>query len=163
MTVCTSASQGSITSVAMGQIATARPPLRLGTILGSCIGLAVYHPRLRIAALAHIVLPDSAGREGAPGKFADTALPYMLRLLAAEGAPSAGLMAKLAGGANMFQSTGPMQIGDANVRAITALLQSMHVQLAGSHVGGNGGRRVTLDPASGEMTVEIVGQPPVFV
>ncbi len=36
--------------------------------------------------MAHIVLPESAGRDGAPGKFADTAVPHMLELLREQGA-----------------------------------------------------------------------------
>jgi chemotaxis protein CheD len=148
------------TLVGMGQIAVGRAPDRMKAILGSCIGLVLYHARLQTAAMAHIVLPDSAGRPGAAGKFADTAIPEMLRLLRELETPSHGLTAKLAGGGNMFGSTGPLQIGDANAEAVARVLKSIGIVSVSREVGGTKGRRVVFDCASGEMTVECAGQPP---
>jgi len=54
---------------------------------GSCVGLALYHPRLKTGALAHIVLPTASGRGALPGKFADTALPQLLAEFARAGIP----------------------------------------------------------------------------
>jgi chemotaxis protein CheD len=108
-----------------------------------------------------VVLPSSSGRTAATaGKFADTAIPEMLRLLAADGVPQAGLIAKIAGGANMFGSgaTG-MQIGEGNVAAITAKLAAENIRIVAKHVGGAKGRRMTVDCESGIVQVEIVGTP----
>jgi chemotaxis protein CheD len=109
--------------------------------------------------MAHIILPESAGRDGAPGKFADTAVPQMLAVLREQGLPTAGLTAKLAGGANMFNGSGPLQIGDANAKAVAAALQKAGIRVAGQDVGGTHGRRVDFDCANGEMTVQCAGQP----
>ena len=147
------------TLVGMGQIAAGRAPQRMKSVLGSCIGLAIYHPRLKTGAMAHIVLPDSAGRDGTPGKFADTAVPGMLQLLKELGAPAHGLTAKLAGGANMFAGSGPLQIGDANAKAVAQKLKGFGIPVAGEDIGGTKGRRVVFDCASGQMTVECAGQP----
>jgi chemotaxis protein CheD len=105
-------------------------------------------------------MPDSAGRAGAPGKFADTAIPRLLELLHELGASAHGLTAKLAGGANMFGTSGPLQIGCANVDAVTKALQAAGIRIAAQDVGGTRGRRVTFDCAGGEMIVESPGQPP---
>ena len=147
------------TSVGMGQISTCKVPDRTKAVLGSCIGLVLYHPRLKTGAMSHIVLPESAGRDGTPGKFADTAIPEMVKMLGQLGTPVHGLTAKFAGGANMFGSSGPLQIGEANAKAVTQGLQSIGVQVVGQDVGGAKGRRVTFDCESGEMTVECAGQP----
>lgn len=157
------AADAAATNVGMGQLAVRRPPGLLTSILGSCLGVALYHPRLKLAGLAHVVLPDSGGRSGTPGKFADTAIPQLVEALAAEGALVAGLVAKIAGGASMFNTSGPIQIGEANIQAVLQLLRAANVHVAGSHVGGNQGRRVTVDPATGQMTVEIVGAAPVVL
>ena len=159
MATLTASNTSKETLVGMGQIAAGRAPERMKTVLGSCIGLAIYHPRLKTGAIAHVVLPDSAGRGGAPGKFADTAVPEMLKLLKELGAPPHGLTAKLAGGANMFGGSGPLQIGDANAEAVVRALRSIGIQAAGQDVGGTKGRRVTFDCTSGEMTVECAGRP----
>ena len=147
------------TMVGMGQIAAGEPPQQLKAIIGSCIALALYHPRLKKGFLAHIVLPDSAGRPGTPGKFADTAIPKMLELFKEWGVPAHGLMAKVAGGANMFGSSGPLQIGDANIEAVAHALGSAGIRITARDVGGSRGRRVTFYCENGEMTIESAGQP----
>lgn len=147
------------TLVGMGQIAAGRPPERMRAVLGSCIGLAIYHPRLKTGAMAHVVLPDSAGRGGPPGKFADTAVPEMLRQLGRLGVPAAGLAAKMAGGANMFNGSGPLQIGDANAQAVLQALRAAGIRVLAQETGGTCGRRVTFDCAGG-LSVECTGQPP---
>ncbi len=146
------------TLVGMGQIAAGKAPERMKSVLGSCIGLAIYHPRLKTGAMAHIVLPDSAGRDGAPGKFADTALPQMIKMIKELGAPAHGLTAKFAGGANMFSGSGPLKIGDANAQAVVLALNKAGIRIAGQNVGGTKGRRVVFDCTNGQMTVECAGQ-----
>jgi chemotaxis protein CheD len=145
--------------VGMGQIAVGQSPQRMRAILGSCIGVALYHPGRKTGVMAHVVLPDSAGRAGIPGKFADTAVPQMLELLRKQGMPTYGLTAKLTGGANMFNGSGPLQIGDANAVAVAAALKKVGIRVTAQEVGGTHGRRVDFDCASGEMIVQCVGQP----
>jgi len=146
--------------VGMGQIVAAPSPARLRAVLGSCVGVAIHCPRRRLGVLAHVVLPDSSGRSDSPGKYANTAVPEMLRALTRAGAPTSGLAAKLAGGASMFGHEGPLQIGDANVQAVVEALQKAGGRVAARDVGGRVGRRVTLDCETGQFTIEIVGQPP---
>jgi chemotaxis protein CheD len=145
--------------VGMGQLAAGRAPQRLRAILGSCIGLALYHARRQTGVLAHIVLPDSAGRDGAPGKFADTAVPQMLAMLREQSVPTCGLTAKLAGGANMFHGSGPLQIGEANAAAVAAALERAGLRVAAQDVGGARGRHIDFDCASGVMIVQCAGRP----
>jgi chemotaxis protein CheD len=145
--------------VGMGQITAGRAPQRMRAILGSCIGVVLYHPGRNTGIMAHVVLPTSAGRNGAPGKFADTAVPQMLAVLRERGLAADGLTAKLAGGANMFNGSGPLQIGDANAAAVAAALKKAGIRITGQDVGGTHGRRVDFDCASGEMTIQCAGQP----
>ena len=145
--------------VGMGQIAAGQAPQRMRAILGSCVGLALYHPGRKTGVMAHIVLPESAGRDGAPGKFADSAVPHMLALLRKQGMPVHGLTAKFAGGANMFNGSGPLQIGNTNADAVAKVLKNAGIRVVGQDVGGTRGRRVEFDCASGKMTIQCAGQP----
>jgi len=144
--------------VGMGQIVADGVGMRMRAVVGSCIALVLYHPRLKTAAMAHIVLPESAGRAGTPGKFADTAIPSMLAMLKERNTPAPGLTARLAGGANMFGNSGPLRIGEANVEAVAGALRSAGIPIVGQDVGGSQGRRVAFDCSSGEMTVERAGE-----
>ncbi len=163
MACCTAVDRADQQSVGMGQILFARRPGRLTAVLGSCVGVALYHPRLHLGCLAHVVLPDSAGRSGTPGKFADTAVPYMIRQLEQLGANRNALVARLTGGACMFGASGPLQIGDANVEAARRLLGEAGIRLAAAHVGGTKGRRVTLDSETGNVLVQIAGYPAISI
>ena len=108
--------------------------------------------------LAHVILPDSHGRpQAAPGKFADTAVPHMLKLLDLAGAPASGLVAKLSGGANMFGHQGPLQIGAANGEAVVRALADAGINVAAQDIGGNQGRRISLDCTTGDVLIEIAG------
>jgi chemotaxis protein CheD len=150
-------------TVGMGQVCLAHGFGQLTAVLGSCIGVTLHHPGACFAAMAHVVLPSASGRPGHPGKFADTAIPYMLELLRNEGVSTAGLVVRIAGGASMFGAKGPMQIGASNAEAVIAALTKARLPLAAQHVGGNQGRRVTLDAASGLLSIEIAGKPPVAI
>jgi chemotaxis protein CheD len=159
MVSCAAEETSTDTTVRMGQIVIAREPLRLTSILGSCVSVSLYHSRLRLGAMGHIVLPDSAGRTSLPGKCADTAIPHMLRQLQQHGASPAGLVVKLAGGSRMFAASGPLQIGEANVEAVTRALRAAGLAITAADLGGTKGRRITLDCSSGKLIVEIIGQP----
>jgi len=149
--------------VGMGQAAVAPAGGALQAVLGSCIGLAIYHPRLKRSALAHVVLPDSHGNNTCPAKFADTAVPHLVALLAAEGVPAAGLVAKITGAASMFGNSGPIQIGESNIAAVKAALQKARISIAGEDLGGGKGRRMRVDGDSGRATVEVVGRPSLVI
>jgi chemotaxis protein CheD len=147
-------------SVGMGQLLVAQGPDQLIAILGSCIGVALFHPRSKIAALAHVVLPHSHGREGLPAKFADTAIPEMLAQMREAGAGRHGIVARITGGSSMFKTSGPLQIGVQNLEAVEAALKLAGVPLSAKEVGGTKGRRVTLNCDTGTLTIETVGQEP---
>ena len=149
--------------VGMAQLALVAKPDRARAVVGSCIGLGLYHSRAGIAMLGHIVLPNSGGRSGPPGKFADTAIPHMIEQMQSQGAGKPGLVAKIAGGANMFATSGPLQIGQQNATAVLELLKELSIPVAAEHVGGTKGRRITVDSGTGELAIEIVGQPTVVL
>jgi chemotaxis protein CheD len=150
-------------TVGMSQIVFLEAPETAHSVFGSCIALSLFHSRRKIGSLAHIVLPNSSGREGQPGKFADTAIPHMIGELNNRGADTKGLVAKMCGGSAMFGGGGPIQIGEENVAAVTTLLEQLKIRIVGQDLGGSKGRRVTFDCASGDVTIEIVGQPPKVI
>lgn len=147
-------------SVPMGGMAAARDTGTLRTFLGSCLGVVLHDRRLRIAALAHVVLPRATGRTDRPGKYADTAVPELLRMMAslADGAPLRPI-AKLVGGARMFAFRAALPVGEQNVAAADEVLASLGIPVLGRCCGGTLGRRMSLDVASGAVTVEAVGAP----
>lgn len=148
-----------IPMVGMGQMLVVKDNQIAGAVLGSCIGLALIHRNQKLAVIGHIVLPESRSQPGPAGKFADTAIPSMLQLLEQQGARPSGVVAKMVGGASMFAGSGPLQIGEANIQTVLRLLDKLRISVLAQDVGGQRGRRMTLLPSTGELTVEIAGQP----
>ena len=77
--------------------------------LGSCVGIALRDPVTGIGGLAHIMLPDSTqikDNSNIP-KFADTGIEELVKRIVAAGGNRSRLVAKIAGGAQMFAFTDP--------------------------------------------------------
>ncbi|PQO44666.1 chemotaxis protein CheD [Blastopirellula marina] len=142
--------------VGLGQIQIAKNDEVLSSILGSCIGVAIFDSSRRIAALAHVVLPNSGGRPGSPGRFADTAIPAMLQELRSKGANPQQLRAKIAGGARMFGNS-QINIGERNADEVRRQLKEKNIPLIGEDVGGMKGRKVLFTPQTSKMEIFISG------
>jgi chemotaxis protein CheD len=129
--------------------------------LGSCIGVSLYDPQLKVGGLLHIMLPDSkqARASDNPAKFADTGLPLMLKDVLALGASKSRLVAKLAGGAQMFafqNATDVMRVGSRNAEAVKKLLQANGIKIIAEDTGGTYGRTVSIDLTNGSYKVKTI-------
>ncbi len=129
--------------------------------LGSCIGVSLYDPQTKIGGLLHIMLPDSTQARASdnPAKFADTGLPLMLDDVVKAGAARSRLVAKIAGGAQMFafsNTTDVMRVGARNAEAIKKLLKSFNIKIIGEDTGGTYGRTVSIDLVTGAYKVKTI-------
>lgn len=133
--------------------------------LGSCIGIALYDPNRPIAGMSHIMLPDSRiSRDGSKaGKYADTAIPLLVEELVARGVKRSALVAKIAGGSQMFSIKGSLNIGERNILAVTEVLKSLNIPLVGNHVGGTVGRTVRFFLETHRFTVRSLGKTEVDI
>lgn len=130
--------------------------------LGSCIGLLFTDLQANVHGMVHVMLPKSF--EGKPvdkiGKFADTGVPELLRLMEEKGASKSRIKVAYAGGASVFKfgagTNNTMEIGARNADAVAAELQKMGLRTAASDVGGNQGRTVNFDSTTGIYTVRTV-------
>jgi chemotaxis protein CheD len=100
--------------------------------------------------MVHIMLPESAGRKDRPGKYADTAVPAILSEMTALGSKNRSIVAKMAGGACMFEYFGTnLNIGERNADKVRTLLKEHNVRLIAEDTGGKVGRSVTFLPSHG--------------
>lgn len=129
--------------------------------LGSCIGISIYDPQTKIGGLLHIMLPDSTQARPSenPAKFADTGIPLMLADILQLGASRSRLVAKLAGGAQMFafaNATDIMRVGARNAAAAKKILQDLRIPVLAEDTGGTYGRTVQIDLATGIYKVKTI-------
>ena len=149
------------TMVRMGELAvsSASGHVLVSLGLGSCIGLALVDRRMRIAGLAHVVLPQSQGHgHDNPRKFADLAVPEMLSELEALGAGNVRLEAVLVGGASMLAvSSAGLEVGQRNEAAVRELLERHRIPVVAAATGGSKGRTIRVDVESSAVTVREAG------
>jgi chemotaxis protein CheD len=129
--------------------------------LGSCVGIALFDPIAKVGGLAHIMLPDSTQARATdnPAKFADTALPLMLSDIIKLGGTKSRIVAKIAGGAQMFtftNATDIMRVGERNAEAVRLVLKKLDIRLLAEDTGGNYGRTVELKLDTGIFRVKTI-------
>ncbi len=134
--------------------------------LGSCIGIALYDPVKKMAALIHIMLPNAMSNP--PDnvyKYADTAIYETIRKMCLVGCLKGRLTAKIAGGAKMFNMPGANNllgtIGERNIQMVTEILAKSGIRITGREVGGSSARTMVVDPATGGATIRMPGKPEV--
>jgi len=147
-------------TLGMSELSFTNGTATLGIIgLGSCVGLVLYHNQGTVCAMAHIMLPNSREglpRDANPGRFADTAIAYMVRKFAQEGIKAKDLAAKMAGGASMFKKIekGKLNIGQRNIAAIRKALKAYNIPVVAEDVGRDYGRTIEFDASSKQLQVK---------
>ena len=144
---------------------SADPADRLVTYaLGSCLGIAVYDPVMRVAGLLHVMLPlSSVDAERArlnPALCVDTGVPELFRACYRLGAVKQRMRVRVAGGSSVSAPDEPdqFQIGKRNVLTLRKLLWKNGVLAEAMDVGGHQlARTMALTVADGGVTLKVAG------
>ena len=145
--------------VSIGEICVAASPTQLAIHgLGSCIAILLYDPVAQVSGVSHVLLPfpPSGGASGSPGRFASTAVPALVRAMQGYGADPGRLVAKVAGGAQMFRYERPSRtetVGDRNLRATLDVLAGLEIPVVAQDTGGTHGRSIRVDAGEGCMQI----------
>jgi len=149
--------------VGMADYKVSTHPAALITLgLGSCVGIALYDKDTKVVGLAHIMLPSSkiSNTVVNVAKFADTAIVNMVDDMVKIGANRNKIVAKLAGGAQMFQFTANsdfVRIGIRNIAASKEALEELKIPILAEDVGGNCGRTIELHSEDGRLMIKTIG------
>lgn len=150
--------------VGMADLNVCVSPDRITTLgLGSCVGIALRDPVTKIGGLAHIMLPDSTtirNNSNIP-KFADTGIEELVKQVTRRGANRSRLVAKIAGGAQMFgfgSNNEMVRVGERNVQATKKKLAEMKIPILAEDTGKNFGRTVIFYPETGDFVIRAVGK-----
>lgn len=128
--------------------------------LGSCVGICLYDETVKVAGLSHIMLPTSEGFNPSGKelwKFADTAIPELIKKMEEKGANKFRIKAKIAGGAQMFpgfNNSSLSSIGERNIVAVKETLKKNRIPILAEDVGADYGRTQFFDSANGQMKIK---------
>jgi chemotaxis protein CheD len=149
--------------VGMADLKAGRHPCMITTLgLGSCVGISLYDRTTKVSGMAHVMLPSSkqARDNSNIAKFADTGIIELVNQMLKLGAKRSSLVAKLAGGAQMFafnDVSDVMRIGDRNVEASRDMLGLLKIPILAEDVRLNYGRTIELYSADGSVLVKTIG------
>lgn len=135
--------------------------------LGSCLGVAIYDPVVKVGALLHAMLPDSSINQtkaaSQPAMFIDTGIPALFRAAYEFQAQKHRLRICVAGGAQIMDASGFFNIGKRNYEAMTGIFQAHGLRIHAEQVGGLSSRSMYLNVGTGEVRLKVSGQQEEFI
>lgn len=127
--------------------------------LGSCLGITIYDPLVKVGGLLHVMLPESGNDKGSgsfnPFKYVDTGVPILFKEAYKYGASKNRLIVKVAGGAQILDDSGYFNIGKRNLAALRKLFWKNGVMIDSEHVEGTVARTVRMKIETGEVILSI--------
>lgn len=149
-------------AVGLAEIKISRDPndVLVAFGLGSCLGIGMYDPKLRVSGLLHAVLPHCNNKDGISPKYVDTGIKLLLDQLLYKGANRTRLIIRMVGGANMLNignAASPFDIGTRNIEAAHEIFSKLRLYVKNEEVGGQTGRTVRFYVADGRMTIRMMG------
>ena len=160
---------GKMIKIGMADLAVCLPPDNITTLgLGSCIGCVLYDPVSKISGMVHIMLPDSTKIRNNENiaKFADTGVQALYDKVIAAGANKSRLIAKIAGGAQMFAfktDNEMLKVGERNAEGVIKKLNDLKIPLKAQDTGGHLGRTIEFYPETGDLLIKSVGVTPYTI
>ena len=129
--------------------------------LGSCLGVAIHDPALKIGGMIHCMLPlskvDPEKAAERPAMFVDTGLPLLLTELFQLGMTRSRAIIKVAGSASVLDIKDLFRIGERNYTVLRKILWKNNMLIAAEDVGGSISRTIRLEIETGKFVVRSQG------
>lgn len=129
--------------------------------LGSCIGVALYDPVVKLGGMLHFQLPtatlDPDRSKQNPMMFADSGMQVLLREMEKHGAQKRRMKVKLAGAAQMWNDGNLFNIGRRNHAAIRKILWQYGMFVDSEDIGGTAPRNLYLNVGDGSVVIKMQG------
>lgn len=129
--------------------------------LGSCIGVLLWDPVVKVGGLLHYMLPDSRlDRDRVrkrPYMFADSGIPALFNECYNLGAAKSRLVVKVVGGSQIIDPSDIFTIGKRNYLILRKLFEKNHITIDAEHIGGTVNRTVSLDIGTGRVLLKVSG------
>lgn len=130
-------------------------PHMVTTVLGSCVAVCLWDSIRRVGGINHYLLPLWNG-EGLPTpKYGNVAIDKLIDNMLALGCRKQNLVAKLFGGATLWENTeGLMRVGERNVTLAEELLHERRIPIVSSDLQGASGRKILFNTENGTVLLQ---------
>ena len=140
--------------LAPGRLHASAGEAQVTTILGSCVAVCLFDPTAGVGGINHYLLPSGSP---ASGRFGDSATTLLLEAVLAQGADRRRLQAKVFGGACVLEAfRDTPSLGARNVEVADERLAAEGIPVVGRDVGGERGRKVVFEVATGAAWVRLI-------
>lgn len=135
---------------------------RIRTLLGSCVAITLWHPRLQIGGMCHYLLPmhhSNSEQSELDGRYANDAIALFMLELDKTGTWPSDYEVKMFGGGNQFPNqikSNQVSVPDNNINVGRSLLKQHGFTIKANHLGGTGHRNVIFDVWSGQVWMQHV-------
>jgi len=129
----------------------------ISTLLGSCVAVIIWHPKLKIGGMCHIVLPRNSGVKF-DNRYADCAISTFSNYIKRLGINPREFTTNVYGGGCMFQEVtdSVIMVGNSNIEATKLMLVDQGFKIDKEETGGQCYRKVKLTLKTGEVRVKTV-------
>ncbi|NPV00725.1 MAG: chemotaxis protein CheD [Brevinematales bacterium] len=143
--------------------------VRVFTILGSCVAIMLYDPKLKLGAMSHALLPDSSystteRREQNPMLYVDQGFHKLLDKMLDRGSLKRRLIVKIFGGSGINICKDELcvnpRVGEKNAQKALEIIEKEGLNLAVNDTGGDTGRKLIFYPAQGVVYRKFVMKNP---
>ena len=139
--------------VNIGAVEASRVPLRLHTVLGSCVSVCLYEPKMRAGGMNHILVPSSHSDSRCATRCGVEAMELLINSLMKLGADRRRFVAKAFGGGNVLPVFREPTIGDLNAMFVRAFLRTEGIPLVAERLGGDRAVRINFYTDSGRALI----------
>lgn len=126
---------------------------RIRTLLGSCVAICLWHPKLRIGGMSHSLLPVRkipAEKPGPDPRYVSEAVEMFKEEVLKAGTRPSEYVVKIFGGGSFIKEDID-SIGSQNIKMTRTLLDQNGFQIYNEHLGGMMGRNIILQLWNGEV------------
>lgn len=129
-----------------GDLVVERAPIRMSTVLGSCVSVCLFDPQLRFGGMNHFLVPGG-GEALIHGEWATTALVARMQQL---GSRPQSLHGKVFGGGSPLRLMRESHaVGAANVQTARRVLAAFGIPVVAERVGHGAGLRLFFENWTG--------------
>ena len=151
-----------------GELCVCDEPTQVTTVLGSCVSVTLFNPRLCLGAICHATLPECRTTEKCESvcieafKFMDCAIRYMLGAFRERGVLNKEIEIKIFGGADTLISQSSNTVGRKNVQTALSILREERLSVVAMDVGDSFGRKLIFYSHTGEVLLKRLRNPNIM-
>lgn len=156
-----------------GELCVSHQPVRVTTVLGSCVAATMFYPKLGIGAICHAMQPFCQHETSSchaecreKYKYVSCVISEMIDRLKRLSVTVGELEVKLFGGAIMLGSKAPenrqKSIGQQNIEAALSVLEENGIHIKIAEVGGEYGRKIIFNLRTGEVLLKRIWRSPAM-